>query len=123
MLIVDKPRKVKTYHFKVLEMKTYPDTNKSNQVRTLFNFYHNIITELKNESEDVIKNSCDRNLDQKLLLSQDTTKLCEIILGKVAILYKRIDVNAKWYTKLPKNTQDTSQLVKWQVENVIRRLP
>ena len=39
IIFQDKPREVSLHHFKIVQLRTYPDTKENNEVKVLYNFY------------------------------------------------------------------------------------
>ena len=86
------------FHFKVLELSTYEDTEKPTECRVRFHFLHRLIkSKRKNEDSDEQYARQEWNLDndtaQRLYLSKDTSRMMEVINNTFAIVYTRRNIN------------------------------
>ena len=93
--ILNSQQKAELYHFKVMELRTHEDTKDNSQCRLRFHFIFDLI---KKKKRDYLKSfDWDVNSDpiQRLYLSQDTTRLMEVINNVIATVYVRQNVEDK----------------------------
>ena len=105
------------FHFKVMELKTYTDTKVKNECNLLFHFEHHMIKphtdrQLKGQAWDINEHPY-----QKLILSEDTEQMMEVINHFVATVYYRVDESE------PGATGHDAKRVKWEPKFKIRRFP
>ena len=75
-------------------MRTHEDTGKKSECRVRFHFIFDIIKEIKNPMLKQFDWDVNSEPIQRLYLSQDTTKMMEVINNFIASVYYRVDITA-----------------------------
>ena len=139
--ILNSAQKSDLYHFKVMELKSHEDTKERSECSIRFHFFFELIRPRdprKNEART--KEAFDWDIKkkpvQRLYLSQDTTKLMEVLNNFVATIYTRSNVDriGRSVTSMrlassdPEHIEDLlkerqGQLVKWKVAHRVSRFP
>ena len=111
----------------MLELRTFPDTGRTNEVKALFHFFFQLILARKKDRERLSEFGWNYNADpiQRLYLSKDTGLLMEVINNKVAIVYSRKDedVRERQGHRIWGNSKANGKLVRWEVLYRIRSIP
>ena len=75
------------YHFKVLKLRSHSDTNEGPEVTLAFHFFHKLFANNENEFVKDLHWTLNKDVQQRLYLSQNTHRLLEVINQRLGIIY------------------------------------
>ena len=89
--VLNTQQQASLYHFKVMELKVHEDTTVESECRLRFHFIFDMIKSKKRKKLEDFVWDISSNVCQRLYLSQDTTRLMEVVNNYVATVYYRVN--------------------------------
>ena len=93
VIVRDQQQEPRLHHFKVIELKSFKDTETASQVNVLFHFAFPKYQKHAKSTDEQYTWDIRTDPKQRLYLSQDTTKLMEVINNYIGTVYVRINID------------------------------